>query len=44
LGAIDRPAVSEMIALVDWTGMWQSTQLFAIFAPMVLNIPQPSAR
>jgi hypothetical protein len=36
------PAVSEAMALVDSTGMWQSMQLSAILCPMTLNLPQLS--
>jgi hypothetical protein len=38
------PAVSETMALVDSTGMWQSMQFSAILFPIVLNLPQLSNR
>ena len=36
------PAVSEAMALVDSTGMWQSMQFSAILCPMVFDMPQLS--
>jgi hypothetical protein len=36
------PAVSEMMAFVRSTGMWQSMQLPAILCPMVFDMPQLS--
>ena len=36
------PAVSEAMAFVDSTGMWQSMQFSTILCPMVFDMPQLS--